>query len=78
MFILALWPPMFASPVYRYVFRTWSFFASVSIASYLFLIATTIMAVICRLHFGRGLGHFCELPPVSSHTVARSSDEVQQ
>ncbi|KAF9649138.1 hypothetical protein BDM02DRAFT_1970021 [Thelephora ganbajun] len=57
-FLLPLWPTMFASTVYRYIFRTWSFFACVSITSYLFVLATTIMAVICRLHFGRGLGHF--------------------
>ena len=59
LFLLTLWPAMFASTIYRYVFVTWSFFACVSVTSYLLVIATTIMAIICRLNFGKGLGHFC-------------------
>lgn len=57
-FLLCLWPGMFASAIFRYVLKTWSFFACVSVASYLFVVATAIMAVVCRFYFGRGLGHF--------------------
>lgn len=60
---------MFASTIYRYVFGTWSFFACVSVLSYLLLIATTIMAIICRLHFGRGLRHFCKAPLIFYVTI---------
>jgi hypothetical protein len=51
---------MFSSAIYRYVFVTWPFFACVSVTSYLFVLATTIMAVVCRMNFGKGLGHFSE------------------
>lgn len=57
-FLLSLWPGMLASAIFRYVLKSWSFFACVSVASYLFVVATAIMAVVCRFHFGRGLGHF--------------------
>lgn len=57
-FLLSLWPGMLASAIFRYVLKNWAFFACVSVASYLFVVATAIMAVVCRLNFGRGLGHF--------------------
>ena len=74
-FLLVLWPGMFANPIFRYTFKAWSFFACVSVTSYLFVVATAIMAVICRLHFGRGLGHFCKFSLSSSpmHVTTRSS-----
>lgn len=64
-FLLALWPGMLASPIFRYALSMWAFFASVSVAGYLFVVATAIMAIVCRMHFGKGLGHFCRpfLPP---------------
>lgn len=57
-FLLTLWPGMLASAIFRYVLKNWSFFACVSVTSYLFVVATAIMAVVCRMSFGRGLGHF--------------------
>lgn len=68
-YLLALWPGMLASAIFRYIFKTWSFFACVAVASHLFVVATAIMAVVCRLHFGRGLGHFCMLSPVPFHAA---------
>lgn len=67
---------MFASPIYRYVFGTWTFFASVSLASYLFLLATAVMTVICRMNFGKGLEHFSEFLLVS--IVIPSSDGIMK
>lgn len=60
-----LWPAMFSSDIYRYVFVTWPFFACVSVTSYLFVLATTLMAIICRMNFGKGLGHFSECSLIS-------------
>jgi hypothetical protein len=57
-FLLALWPGMFASPLFRYVLKVWSFFTAVSVTGYLFVVAAAIMAIVCRLNFGKGLAHF--------------------
>lgn len=57
-FLLSLWPGMFGSAIFRYVLKNWSFFTCVSVTSYLFVVATAVMAIICRFHFGRGLAHF--------------------
>ncbi|KAJ7145853.1 hypothetical protein C8R44DRAFT_3674 [Mycena epipterygia] len=49
---------MFISPLYRFVLGEWSFYATMSIASYVLLVATSVLAIICRLQFGKGLAHF--------------------
>ncbi|KAF8910614.1 hypothetical protein CPB84DRAFT_1743449 [Gymnopilus junonius] len=49
---------MFASDLYRYIFSTWPFFATITVTSFLFLVGTTVLAVICRLNFGQGLAHY--------------------
>ena len=56
---------MFANAIYRYIFVTWSFFACVSVTSYLFVLATAVIAIICRMNFGKGLGHFRECSFIS-------------
>jgi len=49
---------LFFSPLYRFVLGEWSFYATMSITSYALLVATFILAVVCRLQFGKGLAHF--------------------
>ncbi|KAF7320921.1 hypothetical protein HMN09_00178800 [Mycena chlorophos] len=49
---------MVMSPLYRFVLSEWSFYATISIAGDVLLLATSSLAIVCRLHFGKGLAHF--------------------
>src|SRR5882724_4875231 len=57
-FLLASQTGMFISPVYRLTFSSWSFFGTLTVLTYILLVATFAMAVVCRTLFGRGLAHF--------------------
>jgi len=62
--VLALWPSIFGTAAYAYVFKTWPFFACVSVTSFVFHNATTVAAILCRFNFGKGLDRFRKyLPP---------------
>jgi len=52
---------MFISPIYRLTFGTWTFFAALTVAAYILLVATFTMAIVCRALFGRGLAHFLQV-----------------
>ncbi|KAF9529038.1 hypothetical protein CPB83DRAFT_279871 [Crepidotus variabilis] len=52
---------MFFSPLYRYVFMTWAFFTTVSCTAYLLVLTTTVLSVLCRLNFGKGLAHYFQV-----------------
>jgi len=56
--LLAIRGAWFASALYRYEFLQWSFFAAITVASDVFLLITCGFAVVCRVHFGRGLAHY--------------------
>ncbi|KAJ7482310.1 hypothetical protein B0H11DRAFT_1218586 [Mycena galericulata] len=56
--LLAMATGMFVSPLYRFVLVEWSFFATISCAAYALLVVTFVLAVVCRLQFGKGLAHF--------------------
>jgi len=56
--LLSMATAMFASPLYRFVMDEWSFYATMSVAAYVLLVATSALAVVCRLQFGKGLAHF--------------------
>lgn len=47
--------------VYRRIFSTRTFFATITITALIFLIETTVLGIICRLNFGQGLAHYCKL-----------------
>ncbi|KAK7055176.1 hypothetical protein R3P38DRAFT_2845599 [Favolaschia claudopus] len=49
---------LFTSPLNRFVIKEWSFYATMSISAYILLVATLAIAIVCRLHFGKGLAHF--------------------
>ncbi|KAF7297186.1 hypothetical protein MIND_00951700 [Mycena indigotica] len=46
------------SPLYRFVLTSWSFYATISITADVLLIATSVLAIVCRTQFGKGLAHF--------------------
>jgi len=52
---------MFSSVLYRYIFTSWAFFATVTVTAYIFTIATLVLGIICRLKFGKGLAHYLQV-----------------
>ncbi|KAH9481284.1 hypothetical protein JR316_0005806 [Psilocybe cubensis] len=52
---------MFSSNIYRYIFSTWPFFATITITAFVLLVGTTVLGIICRLHFGEGLAHYLQV-----------------
>lgn len=49
---------MFASTAYKRLFDNFPFFAAVSIAAYVILVFTNVLAVLCRVNFGKGLPQY--------------------
>jgi len=62
--LLGISTALFASPMYRYIFLTWPFFTTVTCTAYVFLVATTVFSIICRLNFGKGLAHYLHVTQV--------------
>lgn len=60
-FLLALSTAMFFSSFYRYIFTTWPFFATLTVTAYILIVATSVLAVMCRLNFGKGLAHYLQV-----------------
>lgn len=58
LFITASWTTMFANVLYRWTFENFPFFATLSISAFIVLVIVMILAVICRLNFGKGLPQF--------------------
>ncbi|KAJ3992423.1 hypothetical protein F5050DRAFT_1579599 [Lentinula boryana] len=48
----------YSSSLYRFIFQTWPFFATMTITSYLLIVLTSILGIWCRANFGRGLPEF--------------------
>ncbi|KAK0463118.1 uncharacterized protein EV420DRAFT_1157426 [Desarmillaria tabescens] len=57
-FLLGVSTFMFASALYRFIFMAWPFFATMTVTTYVLLVATSALGVICRLHFDKGLAQF--------------------
>jgi hypothetical protein len=51
--------------VYHFLLDAWPFFATLTIASYVLVFITTVVSVLCRLHFGLGLTEHRKKPPHS-------------
>ncbi|KAJ8074918.1 hypothetical protein PM082_019245 [Marasmius tenuissimus] len=50
----------FGSHLYRFIFSVWPLFATMTIASYILIVAITVMGVVCRCLFGKGMKEFLE------------------
>lgn len=59
---LAVWGTMFASQIYRFMFFTWSFFATASIFACLLLVTVVCLSVYAFLNFGLGLPEYFQRP----------------
>ncbi|KAK0189792.1 hypothetical protein F5146DRAFT_1052574 [Armillaria mellea] len=57
-FLLGISTFMFASNLYRFIFMSWPFFATMTVTTYILLFATSALGVVCRLHFDKGLAQF--------------------
>ena len=49
---------MFTSRLYRWTFSTWPFFACLTVMSFVYLVISIALAVVCRLNFGKGLAPY--------------------
>ncbi|KAF9264634.1 hypothetical protein L218DRAFT_900509 [Marasmius fiardii PR-910] len=55
---LAASSAFFGSSLYRFFFSMWPLFATMTITSYVLIVAITVMGIICRCYFGKGLKEF--------------------
>jgi len=58
--ITAVWAIMFYSMVYRWTYLQWPYLACYTMASFVLLIASMILGIICRMNFGKGLAHYLQ------------------
>jgi len=54
------WASMFASRTFLWTFRSWRFFAFMTVAAAVLLAAAISLGVACRLNFGKGLPEYRE------------------
>ncbi|KAF8990257.1 hypothetical protein BDQ17DRAFT_1433912 [Cyathus striatus] len=52
--IMIGWATMFYSQVYRWTFLQWPYLGCFTVASFILLIVTILLGLICRLNFGKG------------------------
>ncbi|KIY67672.1 hypothetical protein CYLTODRAFT_323053, partial [Cylindrobasidium torrendii FP15055 ss-10] len=60
-FILGISSFLFSSDLFRATFNSWPFFATVTITSYVLLVANFVLAIVCRMHFGKGLAQYLKV-----------------
>ncbi|KAF8175156.1 hypothetical protein BJ912DRAFT_822266, partial [Pholiota molesta] len=60
-FLLVISTLMFESPLYRFIFACWPLFRTMTVTAYVLIVITTILAVLCRLNFGKGLAHYLQV-----------------
>jgi len=60
-FLVAVSTLMFASPLYRFTFMSWPFFATITVTAFVLIVTTTMLGLWCRFNFGRGLAHFLQV-----------------
>ncbi|TRM67554.1 hypothetical protein BD626DRAFT_564481 [Schizophyllum amplum] len=65
---LFAWVLMFYSVTYRWLFVSWPFLGAFTVASVLLIVASIVLAIICRLHFDRGLRQYLQ----AESTLARA------
>ncbi|KAI5120283.1 hypothetical protein M0805_005340 [Coniferiporia weirii] len=58
MAIVAAWSLMFANAMYRWTFQTFAFFAVMTVGSFILLVATLGLALVCFSNFGMGLPQY--------------------
>uniref|UniRef100_A0A8H8CFA3 Uncharacterized protein n=1 Tax=Psilocybe cubensis TaxID=181762 RepID=A0A8H8CFA3_PSICU len=56
--IMAGWATMFYSIVYRWSFMQWPFLGCFTVASFILLLSSIILGIVCRINFGKGLAQY--------------------
>ncbi|KDR74112.1 hypothetical protein GALMADRAFT_250902 [Galerina marginata CBS 339.88] len=56
--IISGWAIMFYSIVYRWSFMQWPFLGCFTVASFILLISSMTLGVVCRVNFGKGLAQY--------------------
>jgi hypothetical protein len=64
LFILSISTLLFFSPLYQFIFGSWSFFATVTVTAYILMVLTSVLGIVCRINFGKGLAHFLQVNEV--------------
>ncbi|KAL1747432.1 hypothetical protein HDZ31DRAFT_80418 [Schizophyllum fasciatum] len=57
---LFAWTFMFYSVTYRWLFTNWPFLGAFTVASILLIVASIALAIVCRVHFDRGLRQYLQ------------------
>ncbi|KII83848.1 hypothetical protein PLICRDRAFT_58289 [Plicaturopsis crispa FD-325 SS-3] len=65
---IAVWSIMFYSQVYRWQFIQFPFFACITIQSFVVLIASCLLGVVCWRNFDKGLDHYLYVEDVLSNS----------
>lgn len=58
MIIIVSWAVMFHSPAFRWLFTSWPFFASLTVAAFGWLMTSCVLAILCWRNFNKGLAHY--------------------
>ncbi|KDQ54504.1 hypothetical protein JAAARDRAFT_38175 [Jaapia argillacea MUCL 33604] len=59
--LMATWIAMFTCDVYRFTFLSWPFLATMTVTSFIFLVASFALGIWCRVNFGKGLAHYLQV-----------------
>ncbi|KLO10026.1 hypothetical protein SCHPADRAFT_907261 [Schizopora paradoxa] len=65
--LLGGWSALFDSRLFRWTFTTWWFLGTMMTASLLLTFFTLVLAIFCRLNFGKGLDHYLMVQTALSH-----------
>ncbi|KAJ2932080.1 hypothetical protein H1R20_g5012, partial [Candolleomyces eurysporus] len=59
--LIAISSVLFSSNLYRCIFTSWSFFATVTVTAFVLLVLTAAMGVLCYFNYGKGLAHYLKV-----------------
>ena len=51
---------------YRTIFKLWGFFATVTVTSFILLVFTVVLGIICYLNYGKGLREYRTSPALAA------------
>lgn len=58
LFLVTLFTALFFSQIYRFIFLSWSFFATMTVTAYICIVFSATLGILCRFNFGKGLAHY--------------------
>jgi hypothetical protein len=83
--LLTCWGTMFYSLIYRWTLEQWPYLACFTFASFILIIASMVLGIICWLNFNKGLAEYLNvedalasanfMPQVFKHDVEKGSSD---